>query len=79
MPTCITPKLEPGTVQENRVTEVMKRHFKGEPGAADKGTDDPKKVNWILNIMLTTTVAFANFLKAPSGGPRTTTCIRKEV
>ena len=41
----ITPKLEPGTVKENRVTEVMKRHFKGEPGAADKGTGDPKKVN----------------------------------
>ena len=47
-PMGITPKLEPGTdgtVKENRVTEVMKRHFKGEPGAADKGTGDPKKVN----------------------------------
>ena len=31
----------------NRVTEVMKRHFKGEPGATDKGTVDPKKVNWV--------------------------------
>jgi len=42
-PMGITPKLEPNTVQANRVTEVMKRHFKGEPGATDKGTVDPKK------------------------------------
>ena len=55
-PMGITPKLEPGTVKENRVTEVMKRHFKGEPGAADKSTDDPKRVNWILNTYYTTIV-----------------------
>ena len=46
-PMGITPKLEPNTVQDNRVTEVMKRHFKGEPSATDKGTVDPKKVNWV--------------------------------
>jgi len=40
-PVGVTPKVEPGTVQESRVTEVLKRHFKGEPGVADKETDDP--------------------------------------
>merc|ERR1712117_797266 len=40
-PMGVTPKLEPGTVQESRVTEVLKRHFKGEPGVAEKGADDP--------------------------------------
>ena len=47
----ITAKVEPGTVQENRVAEVMKRHFKREPGVADKRTDEeaPKKVNFIIN------------------------------
>ena len=50
-PIGVTPKVEPGTVQESRVTEVLKRHFKGEPGVADNGTDDPfnlKKVDWIF-------------------------------
>ena len=54
-PMGVTPKVEPGTGQENRVTEVLKRHFKGEPGVAEKGADDPfnlKKVGWILMINL---------------------------
>lgn len=42
-PTNVIPKLEPNAPQEdNRVAEVLKRHFKGEPGAADNTT---KKVN----------------------------------
>ena len=64
-PMGVTPKLEPGTVQESRVTEVLKRHFKGEPGVADKETDDPfnlKKVGWILMINLINVSNTSKFL-----------------
>ena len=45
-PTNVVPKLEPNAPQEdNRVAEVLKRHFKGEPGAVENITNGPKKVN----------------------------------
>merc|ERR1712066_729967 len=43
-PTNVVPKLEPNAPQEdNRVAEVLKRHFKGEPGAAENTTNGSKK------------------------------------
>ena len=45
-PTNVVPKLEPNAPQEdNRVAEVLKRHFKGEPGAAENTTNGSKKVS----------------------------------